>query len=186
LPGFPCSSLSGTLVSYGASAVTRTSDRGHLAEGKPMSIEPLMILVQDPRGSCERLRASPESRNTLETQDTGWFGGCPPGPCAGQNRKWTVCRACSGLGREAETGWLHRSGESVWLRTCIIPHGAPTVPRQSTTRSYHTTHAAHAHVYVQMQLCTTACCAVFPPAPALSLLLALDFFVCSMCLRVEL
>ncbi len=173
-------------MSYGASAVTRTSDRGHLAEGKPMSIEPLMILVQDPRGSCERLRASPESRNTLETQDTGWFGGCPPGPCAGQNRKWTVCRACSGLGREAETGWLHRSGESVWLRTCIIPHGAPTVPRQSTTRSYHTTHAAHAHVYVQMQLCTTACCAVFPPAPALSLLLALDFFVCSMCLRVEL
>ena len=30
--GFPGSSLSGTLVSYGASAVARTSDRGHVAE----------------------------------------------------------------------------------------------------------------------------------------------------------
>jgi len=29
---FPCSSLSGTLVSYGASAVARTSGRGHVAE----------------------------------------------------------------------------------------------------------------------------------------------------------
>jgi len=37
LPGFPCSSLSGTLVSYGASAVTRTSDRGHLTDAEPMS-----------------------------------------------------------------------------------------------------------------------------------------------------
>jgi len=34
LLGFPCSSLSGTLVSYGASAVTRTSDRGHVAEAR--------------------------------------------------------------------------------------------------------------------------------------------------------
>ena len=30
--GFPGSFLSGTLVSYGASAVTRTSGRGHVAE----------------------------------------------------------------------------------------------------------------------------------------------------------
>ena len=32
LPGFPRSSLSGTLASYGASAVARTSGRGHVAE----------------------------------------------------------------------------------------------------------------------------------------------------------
>ncbi len=30
LRGFPCSSLSGTLASYGASAVARTSGRGHV------------------------------------------------------------------------------------------------------------------------------------------------------------
>jgi len=39
LRGFPGSSLSGTLVSYGAPAVTRTSDRGHLAEAKTNVIE---------------------------------------------------------------------------------------------------------------------------------------------------
>jgi len=32
LRGLPGASLSGTLVSYGASAVTRTSGRGHVAE----------------------------------------------------------------------------------------------------------------------------------------------------------
>jgi hypothetical protein len=37
VPESPCSSLSGTLVSYGASAVTRTSGRGHLTEAEPMS-----------------------------------------------------------------------------------------------------------------------------------------------------
>jgi hypothetical protein len=30
--GFPGSLLSGTLLSYGASTVARTSDRGHVAE----------------------------------------------------------------------------------------------------------------------------------------------------------
>ena len=39
LARFPCSSLSGTLVSYGASAVTRTSGRGHAAEAKTNVIE---------------------------------------------------------------------------------------------------------------------------------------------------
>jgi len=42
LPGFPYSSLSGTLVSYGASAFTRTSDRGHLAEAETNVIEVVM------------------------------------------------------------------------------------------------------------------------------------------------
>ena len=32
LLGFPCSSLSGTFASYGASAVARTSGRGHVTE----------------------------------------------------------------------------------------------------------------------------------------------------------
>jgi hypothetical protein len=32
LRGFPCSSLSGTFVSYGASVVARTSGRGHVTE----------------------------------------------------------------------------------------------------------------------------------------------------------
>ena len=39
LIGFPNSSLSGTLVSYGASAVTRTSGRGHVEEAKTNVIE---------------------------------------------------------------------------------------------------------------------------------------------------
>jgi hypothetical protein len=43
LPGFPRSSLSGTLASYGASAVARTSGRGH--EYKPLFIEYVCICI---------------------------------------------------------------------------------------------------------------------------------------------
>jgi hypothetical protein len=44
--GFPGSFLSGTLASYGASTVARTSDRGHVVEVKTIFIEVFGILNQ--------------------------------------------------------------------------------------------------------------------------------------------
>jgi len=46
LPGFPCSSLSGTLASYGASAVARTSGRGHVAEANHCSSKCSGVLIR--------------------------------------------------------------------------------------------------------------------------------------------
>jgi hypothetical protein len=59
LRGFPCSSLSGTLVSYGASAVTRTSDRGHVfyycrTYYKTVRVGVCVSLLQDLLQSCAR------------------------------------------------------------------------------------------------------------------------------------